>query len=407
MFDLIIKNLSKIANGKPDCHAYFCTTDLPPEEREIKAAFSALKNRLQKSSYFQEILVESIDRDRIIDYWQRSTGALECTLPFVAQAAFPKSAGIDESYVVTVKAKDFVDNVLYDELGNRRVGIFDGNVRDFSGGEGNVNSEIGKTLNDRTAQERFGILNNGITIVAPDIRTGNQELFMKDFQIVNGCQTSNMLIICREKIEEKASLMLKVVKTSDPDVIDEIVRATNNQNKVDEHQFLATLDAMKSIERYFKARADEEDYQLYFERRSNQFREQEIKKIRIFDIKDLARAAGSMFFDRPELATRYPNQLTSELREIVFSRKNDEEIFYTAAFALYRLKLNMGNKKIAANYSKYAWFMLMGCKCAIAGNQVFPNDNKKVKTLCRKIYEFSKRSDEDAIRFLIIHDSPR
>src|SRR3546814_2899751 len=95
--------------------------------------------------------------------------------------------------------------------------------------------------------------------------------------------------------------MLKVVETSDLAVVDDIVKSTNRQAKVEEDQFLATLDAVKAIERYFDARGAEEEYRLYFERRKNQFAlHEDVKAIRVFDIKEIARCVAAMFLDKPD-----------------------------------------------------------------------------------------------------------
>jgi AIPR protein len=51
--------------------------------------------------------------------------------------------------------------------------IFEENVRDFIGLEGEVNAEIADTLKDGLKQKRFGILNNGITIISP-VRVGSE-----------------------------------------------------------------------------------------------------------------------------------------------------------------------------------------------------------------------------------------
>ena len=124
-------------------------------------------------------------------------------------------------------------------------------MRDFLGSESDVNQEMADTLRDGNKQKRFGILNNGITMISPDVRVGSLEISIRDFQIVNGCQTSNVLFENRDAIGDDATIMLKLIETSEPAVIDDIVRATNRQARVDEDQFLATLDAVKALERYF------------------------------------------------------------------------------------------------------------------------------------------------------------
>ena len=141
------------------------------------------------------------------------------------------------------------------------------NVRDFIGLGGEVNSEMAIMLQDTLKQKRFGVLNNGITIISPDVRLTGSDIFLRDFQKVNGCQTSNVLFENRDTVGEDTTVMLRIVETSDPAVVDDIVRSTNRQTKVEEEQFLATLDAVKALERHFNA-CGKEEYRLFFERRN-------------------------------------------------------------------------------------------------------------------------------------------
>lgn len=84
-------------------------------------------------------------------------------------------------------------------------------------------------------------MNNGVTIVASSVRPAGQEIFIRDFQIVNGCQTSNVLISKDIQVDESVSLMIKLIETDEPAILDDIVRATNRQSKVEDAQFISTL----------------------------------------------------------------------------------------------------------------------------------------------------------------------
>jgi hypothetical protein len=196
-------------------------------------------------------------------------GQVEATLRVLGSAAFPKAPEIEEGYVVTVRACDFVTQILSDQHGRLRQRIFEENVRDFIGLHGEINNEMAETLQDAVKQKRFGLLNNGVTLISPDVRVTGFDIYLRDFQIVNGCQTSNVLFENRSTISDDTTVMLKIVETSDPAVVDDIVRSTNRQTKVEEDQFLATLDAVKALERYFDAKGADEEYRLYFERRKN------------------------------------------------------------------------------------------------------------------------------------------
>lgn len=370
MFDIIIRNVGRVKHGKPDIACYFATSAPSPEDREIISAFQGSSDRLEAEGLFRMITFAAIDREDLIRLWMKSSSTIETTFRVFAHASFPKSPGIEESYVVTAKAHEFVERVLCDDNGNLRRSVFEENVRDFIGLASPVNSEINETIKSHITRSRFGILNNGITIVAPDVRLQSNEMYLSDYQIVNGCQTSNVLYENRENLSDETTVMVKVVEASDQTIVDEIVKSTNNQTKVDEHQFLATLESVKNIERYFKVKGSDEEHRLYFERRPHQYAGEGIAAIRIHDIRTVARCTGAMFFDRPELATRYPSQLTTELCDTVFGRKSQEEVFYCSAYTFYRLRLLIANNRIAQKFSKIKWFLLMAIKYKIAGDDI-------------------------------------
>jgi hypothetical protein len=331
--------------------------------------------------------------------WKAAEGQIESTLRVLGSAAFPRAPQIEEGYVVTVRARDFIDQILSDKNGKLRQRIFEENVRDFIGVDGEVNQEMAETISDGIKQKRFGILNNGVTIISPDIRISGFDIYMKDFQIVNGCQTSNVLFENREGITDDATLMLKIIETSDPTVVDDIVRSTNRQAKVEEDQFLATLDAVRAIERYFDAKGAEEDYRLYFERRKNQFALHEnVKAIRVFDIKEIARCVSAMFLDKPEIASRYPNRLTGDMRSQVFNRKYQEEVYHVAAYTLYRLRLLLSNGKIDARFGKLRWHIIMAIKYFVFGADVPNMTSPKIKSTCEKIESFMSGNDDDTLK---------
>lgn len=377
------------------------TTAREVGDKEIIAAQRALKKSVTATGLFVDVKVDLLGRDSIVELWKAAEGQVEAILKVIGMAAFPNAPGVEEGYVVTVKASDFVKQVLTDSGGRLRQRIFDENVRDFIGLDGEINSEMSKTLASSAKQKRFGILNNGVTLISPDVRVAGLEIFLRDFQIVNGCQTSNILFEHREKLTDDATLMLEVVETADAEVVDDIVRSTNRQAKVDDDQFLATLDSVKALERYFEARGNSEEYRLFFERRKNQFAAIEsAKAIRIFDIKELARCVAAMFLDKADIAGRYPNRLTSELRDSVFSKKYDEEVFYISAYTLYRFKLLIGNKRIDPKYSKLRWHIIMAIKYYVCGANVPSLSSAKIKQVCSDIEQFMSRNDDDMVKTL-------
>ncbi len=79
--------------------------------------------------------------------------------------------------------------------------LYERNVRRFLGGRGRVNKAIQETL--RTNPERFGLYNNGITIVVTDFepKEGNLTLLIDPY-VVNGCQTTRSIWdVCYQRLE--------------------------------------------------------------------------------------------------------------------------------------------------------------------------------------------------------------
>jgi hypothetical protein len=297
-------------------------------------------------------------REAIHEFWLASGGPVEARLPTVGYAPFPAAPNINNAYVATVSARNFIDSVLKGADGLPRKKLFEENVRDFLGVDADVNSEIAQTLDEPGKKSRFGLMNNGVTIVASSVRPAGQEIYIRDFQIVNGCQTSNVLISLDDKVDPSVSLMVKLIEAEEPSVIDDIVRATNRQSKVEDAQFVSTLDALRKLEQYFNARGSGEPSRLYFERRKGQYGPENIAPVRIFDVRETARCYAATEMMRPDLASRYPNRLTGELLNDVFKLGNPEEKYYTACFCHYRLKMLISNKRFDGRYSKLRWHIM-------------------------------------------------
>lgn len=358
MFAKLFENIGRIQGGLPDLHAYFFSAAPDTEAVEINAAFQVGEQALRRMGYSAETLLVKAHREVIHELWLLADGPMEARLPTVGYAPFPAAPNINNAYVATVTARSFIDAILKDQNGAPRKKLFEENVRDFLGVDVDVNSEISGTLSDQTKKSRFGLMNNGITIVASSVRPAGQEIYVRDFQIVNGCQTSSILIALDGQVDSSVSLMIKLIEADEPAVIDDIVRATNRQSKVEDAQFVSTLTTLRDLEQYFNARGAGEAGRLYFERRKGQYRGDNAAPVRIFDVREAARCYAAVVMMRPDLSSRYPNRLTGELLNDVFARGAQEEDYYTACYMHYRLRMLTSNKRFDGRYSKLRWHVM-------------------------------------------------
>lgn len=214
-------------------------------------------------------------------------------LPFVEHLATGR-----DSYVLLVRVGDYARFVT-DESGQLRRYLFDSNVRDFLG-VNPVNQEIARSLADASAPD-FWWLNNGVTILATNATVPGKTIQLQDIQIVNGLQTTET-VFRHFRLESTGSsdrcLLVKIIVSSDAQVRDRIIRATNNQSPVE----VAALHATDKIQRDIEEILERHDW--YYERRKNYYRNIGKPQARFVTPVYLASAVIALVFKNPARATR-------------------------------------------------------------------------------------------------------
>jgi hypothetical protein len=325
--------------------------------------------------------------------WVGTYSGVAASLPAFSTAALPNIAGIDEAYLAVVRANDFVNNLLLTEDGNLRAQVFEENVRSFLGEENPVNQSIAGTL-AADAASRFPVLNNGITLACSDVKLQGTTFHLTNYQIVNGCQTSNVLFQHRDTLND-VMVNLKIVKTQHEDVFSELVRATNSQTKVDETQFLSLRPLIKRVEQYFNTYQGAES-RLYLERRDRQYVGRDIPATRIFSLHNAAKCVAAMFCNRPELAARYPRQMYDELTETMFADATKEAVFYAACVTMYRFNLLVSNSTIPPNMKKFKWHMLPVARAIITSADVRPLNSRQAEQEAQGVIALMERHSQEA-----------
>lgn len=155
--------------------------------------------------------------------------------------------------------------------------LYEKNVRKYLGGGRVVNKGIASTL--KTNPEKFGLFNNGITIVAEDVLL-NGEYHLTEPFIVNGCQTTKTIWqVLVEKLDTGSSqlsaetehwrdrltkgvVIVKLVKVGSDgeDQLTDITRFTNSQNSVSRQDFIALEGNFRNLASAFASQ-----YKIYLE----------------------------------------------------------------------------------------------------------------------------------------------
>jgi hypothetical protein len=144
---------------------------------------------------------------------------------------------------------------IYDRFDTR---LLESNVRVFLQAKGGVNKGIRDTIEN--FPEKFLAFNNGVTATASQIETcvvGGQTVIrsIDDLQIVNGGQTTASIHAAfRKKIDLSrvfVQMKLSVIgQVSDDDLVADISKFANSQNKVSEADFFSNHPYHKRMEKF-------------------------------------------------------------------------------------------------------------------------------------------------------------
>lgn len=213
-----------------------------------------------------------------IDFSQFTTHDIPC-LP-----VFDASTDDFHSYLCVIPGKILAD--IYDEYGSA---LLEGNVRSFLSTKVAVNKKIRETILSKP--DRFFAFNNGISATAlnvelADTPQGRFVTKVKDFQIINGGQTTASLSNAR--FRDKADLSsifvqmkLTEIDETDADKSTELIRniskSSNSQNKVSDADFFATSPFHIRMEQFsrrmFANASDGSQYEThwFYERARGQY----------------------------------------------------------------------------------------------------------------------------------------
>lgn len=390
---IVLENLKKVRNRRPSCHVYYCTSGVYSGEREIKASFAIIERYLGETEFFNAVTVTPLGRSELIRLYAELSEKNEAKLQLIDYFGMPAMPGIPQSYVAIVNARRFVEALIEDSDGNLRESVFEENVRSFLGNKNDVNAAIQATLKNTEKKSLFSVLNNGITIVAPELTLtpNTKELHLTNYQIINGCQTSSTLQENKLLLTDSVNVVAKFIESPENDASSDIIAATNSQSDIPKEAFFGLRNKAKLVQKYFKAQNAElaQENHVHFERRQGEYKHAGFQSTRIFDVREVARCYAAMFLDIPHNAARYVATIFSASGDNLFREEDHESYYYAACLALYKYQtLINGRKNGAHNYIKARWHIIQLFKWLCVGSMETPAPNsKKAEAYARKLID--------------------
>lgn len=390
---VVLANLKKVRNRRPNCHVYYCTSGVHVAQREIQAAFDVIHRGLLDTEFFYSVQVRPLGRSEIIKLYADLSEKNEAKLPLLDFFGMPKMPGIPQSYVAIVKANDFVTTLLEDADHNLRESIFAENVRSFLGNNNDVNSAIQQTLQSPEKRSLFSVLNNGITVVAPELTLtpNTKEIHLTNYQIINGCQTSSTLHANKLLLTDSVNVVVKFIESPENESSSDIIAATNSQSDIPKEAFFGLRGKAKLVQRYFLAQngAVNLENHVHFERRQSEYKYSGYQSTRIFDVREVARCYAAMFLDLPHNSARYVAKIFSASADLLFKEDDHESYYYAACLTLYKYQTLINGKKIGApEYTKARWHIIQVFKWLCLGaTDTPPPNSKKAEVFAKKLID--------------------
>lgn len=212
------------------------------------------------------VRLEVMDIERLHRHWSEGKPRDELVVDFNEVSGLPlpcvfvPGQNDDYDYALTAIPGEAL-RLLYEKFGAR---LLEANVRSFLSVKGKgVNAGIQTTL--RSAPERFMAYNNGIVIVADEMRLGKSGdgsagiAWLKGLQIVNGGQTTASLYFTKKKYPDtdlshvRVPAKIIVMKTQDSTkeeaLVSDISRFANSQNAVKQSDLSANKPFHVEIEK--------------------------------------------------------------------------------------------------------------------------------------------------------------
>lgn len=394
-----IYSQASFLRNNPDLKLYYVTTGIWSNDQNNRAVIDSGVLELETKNLFNKVTFFPCGAKEITNLYRKTKEANMAKIYFDKKITIPNIAGVSASYIGLLPFAEY-KKIIVDENG-RLKNVFEDNVRDFQGVGNDVNTLIDKTINGEQPT-LFSVLNNGVTIVASELSSTSDNFVLKDYQIVNGCQTSNVLFNNRNNKDlDYIYIPVKLIVTTDDEVKNQITLATNNQTPIKKEQLAALTEFQRGLERFYNSYTD--DNRLYYERRAKQYNTQNnVPKARIITIPIQIKAFSAMFLADPHMVTSFFGSIVKKLNtdgSQIFKDGQAHIAYYTSALAYYKLEAIFRRKALDVRFKKAKFHLIMLFRLLVnKENLPFLNSPKAMGTYCDALLKTLK-SEEKTLEF--------
>lgn len=384
-------------DSNPVCELYYATTGKWSDDPTLRERIDIEVNLLRQTDLFSEVRVTPLDADAIKLLYRELKRKVVREVTFDKHTILPGMADVEEAYIGILPGSEYI-KLISDSDGKLQRALFYDNVRDFQG-QNAVNKEIQDSLNSKHQKDKFVLLNNGITIVAQSVNKVGSTFRLKDFQIVNGCQTSHVLFR-NQALLQNVFVPIKLIVTADIDVTNLITKGTNRQTEVKPEAFESLQPFQKELEEFYATFGKDKAIRLYYERRSKQYDSLPILQDQIISLPSQVKCFVGMFLNEPHSTHRYYGELLEANRSRIFLQSHSPYPYYLSGYASYVVNelFAKGTLRFPLKRFRYHLLMLFRMMCETS-DMPLVSDKKKMDAYCTQLFGVLADHDRAAAVF--------
>ena len=348
------------------------------DDKNLMAAINISVAELRTAGYFKEVHFKPYDRDLLKKSYRELRNSISRSIEFEKHTILPQISDVDEAFIGMLPASEFLKLICNDQNEMLR-NIFYDNVRDFQGFN-SVNTEIKSTLESDEDKNKFSLLNNGVTIVAKNIKKIGTTFTISNYQIVNGCQTSHVIYYNRKYINDAVFIPVKIIVTQNYDLMSKIIRANNRQTLVGTEAFEILSPFHKYLEEFYTSQSEKHGISLYYERRSKQYEPSNLLRSNYITLSNQIKSFVAMYFNEPINASqRYFGELLELYKSKLFLENHLGYPYFISGLTLNLVENYFNNRLINKSYKRFKYHILMLVRIILTQNNIPEFNSRKME----------------------------
>ena len=237
----IYSHSADFKNGRnPELYMYYVACGNYNAQPDFTSKISKAKQFADGTNLVSDYNCYLLGKNDIVGLYKDTKIHKEIKIKVDQKLSLPEVDGIAESYLCLIPFGEFRKTFIGED--DKIISsVFYDNIRSYQG-DNLVNHDMSASLKNNDLN-LFTAMNNGITVIVKSLQPTGAYMILSDYQIVNGCQTCNVLHQ-NMSLPNIANMMLtvKIVSSTDKNIRDKIIVGNNSQTEIKREQLVSLLD---------------------------------------------------------------------------------------------------------------------------------------------------------------------